>query len=72
MVVEKDPKCSALPDLRHSRFSIAGEQKIMDVCNAIRKRIIALDSKYESQPFFLFTNRILPNKCTGVPIQKCL
>ena len=43
VIVEKDPKCVALPDLKHSRFSIADNQKIMEVCNAIRTRIVALD-----------------------------
>ena len=34
----------------------------MEVCSAIRQRIIAIDQKYESQPFVLFTSHILPNK----------
>ena len=34
----------------------------MDVYNAIRKRIISIDAKYESQSFYLFTNRVLTNR----------
>ena len=67
VIVEKDPKCKALPDLKHCRFSIAEDQKIMEVCDAIRKRILKIDQKYQSQSFFLFTNKILPNKCTCLP-----
>lgn len=68
VIVERDPKCKALPDLKHCRFSIAGDQKIMEVCDAIRKRILKIDQKYQSQSFFLFTNKILPNKCTLLPL----
>lgn len=63
VIVEKEPKCKALPDLKHCRFSISGDQKVMEVCDAIRKRIIKIDKKYENQSFFLFTNKVLPNKC---------
>ena len=34
----------------------------MEVCNAIRTRIINIDQKYESQPFFLFVNKSMPPK----------
>ena len=63
VIVEKEPKCESLPNLKHCRFSIAVDQKVLDVCQAIRQRIIKIDKKYESQSFFLFTKKFLPNKC---------
>lgn len=34
----------------------------MEVSNAIRNRVIAIDSKFENQPFFLYANKTLLNK----------
>jgi hypothetical protein len=72
VIVEKDPKCRVLPDLKHNRFTILETNKIMEICNAIRSRIVTLDEKFKNQPFFLFTRNKLPNKGISNPTQNTL
>lgn len=64
IIVERDRRCRNLPELVHCRYSISEGQKIMDIGNAIKKRMIAIDKKYENESLVLSLDHTIPSKGT--------